>query len=86
MKFLDEQPVLYSQPDCPGCDSVRDFFASHGIPYLERDIAHDSEAYHDFLALGLPSTPVIVVAGRKILGFQRRMLEEALGLQKPGHE
>lgn len=77
---MSEIPILYSQPDCHGCEATREFFADHCITYEERNITLDSTAHEEFLQLGYPSTPVIVVDGRKILGFQRKALEEALGL------
>ncbi|MBI4236175.1 MAG: glutaredoxin family protein [Chloroflexi bacterium] len=78
-----DRVVVYVQPDCFGCENVKGFLEKNGVPYIERDISADETAYREFQSLGLPATPVTVVGPRRILGFNRRALTQALGLERP---
>lgn len=74
------RPILYGEPECPGCEAAREFFRSRGVDFIEKDIQKDPAAYSEFRSFDLPATPVIVVGQRRILGFQRRAVARALGL------
>jgi glutaredoxin len=74
-------PVVYSQPDCPGCENVRRFLQANGVEFVEHDISADEAALQDFEGLGRPATPVTVVGDSVIWGFNRRALLKALGFE-----
>jgi glutaredoxin len=57
---------------------VKEFLSQKGIPFVERDIDTDEEAYHELEALGIMTTPVVVIDGQVIVGFDVRRIEELL--------
>ena len=75
-----KRPVVYTQPDCPGCDNVKRFLNTEGVGFSERDISSDHGALREFEQLGRPATPVTVIDETVIWGFNRRALSRALGL------
>ena len=56
---------LYVKPDCPYCQSARDFYDGHGIAYVEHDAQNDRAARTAMLAYanGNPTVPAIVIDG-----------------------
>ena len=79
---LDEShgPIVYTQPDCPGCENVKGFLNTNGVDFAERDISSNRVAYREFERLGRPATPVTVIGQTVIWGFNRRALSKALGI------
>lgn len=74
-------PVVYSQPDCPGCENVKRFLRTNGVEFVERDISSDEAALQEFEKLGRPATPVTVIGDSVIWGFNRRALAKVLGFE-----
>jgi glutaredoxin len=62
---------------------VREFLADHGIPFTSKDVVEDPGAMEELLQWtgGVRGTPVIVVDGEVIRGFDRGKLTRLLGLQ-----
>ncbi len=56
---------------------VKEFLSQRGVAFDERDIATDPRAMAE---LGYLTTPVILVDGEVVVGFNRSRLEELLGL------
>jgi glutaredoxin 3 len=57
---------------------VKEFLSQKGVPYAERDIGADQQAMEELVALGYLTTPVILVDGEVVIGFNRQRLEELL--------
>ena len=57
---------------------MKEFLSQHEVQYELRDVTHDEQALHEFLALGLPLPPVTVVDGVPVQGYQPERLEELL--------
>ncbi len=62
------------------CDKVKEFLSQRGVPFVERDVVHDPEALEELSRLGYMTTPVTVIDGEVVVGFDRRRLEALLGL------
>lgn len=62
------------------CDRTEEFLRENGVEFATRDIARDGEALAELERLGTMTTPVTVVGGVAIVGFDRESLERALGL------
>ena len=71
--------TLFVQPACPFCDEARDFLSAHGIPWTERDVTKDPEAVAELRRLGTLATPVIILGGKAVVGFNVELLAELLG-------
>ncbi|MCL4533945.1 MAG: glutaredoxin family protein [Bacteroidetes bacterium] len=48
------------------------------MPYVERDVAADEQAMEELSQLGYMTTPVIVIDGEVVVGYDRPRLEQLL--------
>jgi glutaredoxin len=60
------------------CDQAKEYLSQKGIKFHESDIAQDPGALADLEKLGYMTTPVIVVDGSVIVGFDAEKLDRAL--------
>jgi glutaredoxin 3 len=58
------------------CDQAKEFLSQKGLAFQERDIAQDPSALADLKKLGYMTTPVIVVDGAVIVGFDSAKIEK----------
>jgi glutaredoxin len=54
---------------------VKEFLSQQRIDYVERDVAQDADALGELEALGILTTPVTVIGGELVVGFDRPKLE-----------
>lgn len=47
---------------------------------MEKNIREDQEALKDLLARGFQSTPVVIVDGEAVVGFDQERIDALLGL------
>jgi len=75
--------VLYSVSWCPHCRAAKEYFTSHNIPFINRDVEVDSSAY-EILTKKYESqgVPVIVMGegGNEVVirGFTPELFQEKL--------
>jgi len=60
------------------CAKVKEFLSQNKIEYSERNIAADESALAELERLGFMTTPVTVVDGEVVIGFDRAKLETLL--------
>ena len=60
------------------CRKVREFLSQRGVDFIDRDIAEDPEAVAELGELGYMTTPVIVIDGEVVIGFDRDRLDKLL--------
>lgn len=60
------------------CGQVKEFLSQNKIEYTERNIAADATALAELEKLGYKTTPVTVVDGEAVVGFDRAKLENLL--------
>ena len=60
------------------CDQAKEYLSQKGIQFQERDIAQDPSALTDLKKLGYMTTPVILVEGSVIVGFDVDKIDQAL--------
>lgn len=73
--------TIYSTPTCAYCKMAKDYLTSKQIPYAEVDVSRDQAAQQQMIAKsGQYGVPVIDVDGKIIVGFDKRKLDEYLGL------
>ena len=58
---------------------MKEFLSQRGIEFTERDVAQDESALAELEQLGVFTTPVTVIAGQVVVGFDRLQLERLLG-------
>lgn len=74
---------IYSTPTCVYCRMAKEFFKKNNVSYEEHDVASDAKARQEmFDKSHQMGVPVIEVDDHLIVGFNQRLLEEALGLKK----
>jgi glutaredoxin len=77
-----ENPVIiYSTEWCAFCKHVKAYLDSKNVPWVEKDIEHDADAYREVSKkMGGPvsAVPVSDVNGTMILGFDRPAIDRAL--------
>ncbi len=62
------------------CAKVKEFLSQNKIEFRDRNIAVDEAALGELEKLGYMTTPVTVIDGQVIVGFDLRKLRAALGL------
>lgn len=78
---------VYSTPACPWCEVVKDFLSSHNISFEEIDVSVDEKAAQEIVKKsGQIGVPVIEIDGKIIVGFNKPLLEETLGINKTEEE
>ena len=56
------------------------WLSEQGIEFVDRNIAEDESALEELQELGVFSTPVTLINGAVVVGFDREKLEQLLGL------
>ncbi len=60
------------------CVKVKEFLSENNIDFTDRDVSKDDSALAELEKLGYMTTPVTVIDGEVIVGFNRAKLEELL--------
>lgn len=60
------------------CNQAKEYLSQQGVKFYERDIAQDASALADLKKLGYMTTPVIVIDGSVIVGFDREKIDQAI--------
>ncbi len=63
------------------CDRVKEFLSQKQVEFTERNIAADPAALAELEKLGYMTTPVTLVDGEVVVGFDRARLERLLGTE-----
>ena len=58
----------------------KEFLVQKGIPFVEKDVMADAKAMAELTELGVMTTPVTVIDGEMVVGFDRKKLEQLLAL------
>lgn len=72
--------ILYSQPGWHFCGIEKAWLSEQGVEFEERNIVEDGSALDELQELGVFSTPATVIDGELVIGFDKKKLEEILGL------
>jgi len=57
---------------------VKEFLRQQGIEFTEKDVAADDEAFEEVMRMGFAATPVTIIDGQAVVGFNRAKLEQLL--------
>ncbi len=60
---------------------VEEFLTSHGVSFQARNIQEDPAALDELMGLGVATTPVTVIDGEIVVGFDQKRLAALLGLE-----
>jgi glutaredoxin len=62
------------------CNRTKEFLRKHNITFTDRDVTVDERAFAELEKLGVLTTPVVVVDGETVIGFDVKRLSALLGL------
>ena len=63
---------------CVYCAAARAWFTENRVPFTECEIERDAACADAYNALMAPGTPVMLVRGKRLIGFSRQAIAEAL--------
>lgn len=73
--------VLYAQGYCEFSEMVRLHLESRGQRYVEKDVDTDAAARQEMIDLGASATPVTVIDGEVVIGYDEESIDELLGFE-----
>ena len=62
------------------CNMTQEYLADKGISFEKRDVTASEEHLKELRELGFATTPVTVIDGESVVGFDQERLDELLGL------
>ena len=57
---------------------MKEFLSQRGVPFTEKDVVEDDAAMEELTKLNYFSTPVTLIDGEAVVGFDRQKLETLL--------
>ncbi len=73
---------IYSTPTCVYCKMAKEFFAKNNVAYQEFNVASDMRAREEMMnASHQLGVPVIIIDNQVIIGFDQKMLAQALNIK-----
>jgi len=63
-------PILYTAAGCTDSRKVRNWLIERGVAFVERNVTGDIDAARELLATGAFGTPLLVVGGKRVIGYQ----------------
>jgi len=79
--MADKKVVIYSTPTCGYCKMAKEYFKENNISFDEYDVAADMEKRQEMMEkTGQLGVPVIQVGDDVVVGFNKPVLAEMLGL------
>jgi glutaredoxin len=57
-----------------------EFLSQKGVPFVEKNVRADQAALKELIDLGYQSTPVTLIDGEAVVGFDQTKLSQLLGL------
>jgi len=73
--------TLFTQAACEYSEMVRLHLESRGQRWLERDVDRDPTARQELIDLGANGTPVTVINGEVVIGYDEESIDELLGFE-----
>ena len=64
------------------CNRLKEFLRKNNVAFTDRDIAADESALADLQKIGILTTPVTLIDGEAVIGFDVPKLSERLGIAK----
>ncbi len=62
------------------CEREKEFISQKGVPFTAKNIRENPAALAEFRRLGYQATPVTIIDGEIVVGFDRGKIERLLGL------
>ena len=73
--------TIYSTPTCAYCKMAKEYFREKNVAYTEFNVAVDIEKAQEMIdKSGQMGVPVIDIGGKIIVGFNKPVIDQELGL------
>jgi glutaredoxin len=82
---MSKKIVIYSQPGWVFCGKVKEFLSQNKINFTDRNIAADETALAELEKIGYMTTPVTMIDGDVVVGFDLPKLRTLLQLPEGTH-
>ncbi len=77
-----EKAKVYTTTHCPYCRKVKDYLKKIGMPFVEYNLDKNPKYVQEVIRLTHQTgVPVVVLKGRKIIGFDKKKIDETLGIR-----
>lgn len=77
----EHEIILYASGSCEFSEMVRLHLESRGQTYSEKDVDADQQARQEMIDLGAAGTPVTVIDGEAVIGFDEESIDGLLGFE-----
>jgi len=79
---VNKKVILFSSTSCPWCLRAKNYLREKGVRVKEIKVDKDPQAAQDLLKMtGRMAVPVLVIGGKKVVGFDRQKIDKLLGLK-----
>lgn len=58
---------------------MKEFLRLKSIAFAEKDVSADEQSLEELMNMGYSATPVTIIDGEAVVGFNRARLEQLLG-------
>lgn len=73
--------IVFTTPTCPHCTHAKRYLRKINVPFRDVDVSRDKAAAKDMVRRsGQQGVPVVDIGGKVIVGFNRRKIDQQLGL------
>lgn len=72
--------TIYTSNTCPHCKAAKNYLRENNIEFEEKNVDEDRSAVDYLVEKGHRGVPVINIEGEDIVGFNKELVDEKLGL------
>lgn len=72
--------TVYTSNTCPHCKAAKNYLRDNNIEFEEKNVDEDRSAIDYLVEKGHRGVPVINIEGEDIVGFNKELVDEKLGL------
>ena len=72
--------TIYTSNTCPHCKAAKNYLKEKNIDFEEKNVDEDRSAIDYLVEKGHRGVPVINIDGEDIVGFNKEIVDEKLGL------
>ncbi len=78
---MSAQATVFSTPLCAPCERMKAYLRQRGVDFIVRDIMMDEEAALFLERKNIRTTPVLLLDGELIVGFDRERIDRLIGIR-----
>lgn len=72
--------TVYTSNTCPHCKAAKNYLKENNIDFEEKNVDEDRSAIDYLVEKGHRGVPVINIDGEDLVGFNKEVVDEKLGL------